>query len=811
MTDIKSDKVEIQPYEKQHIDFLRENSTECTLFLKKDESFPLLSPGKLLLIGSGARETLKGGTGSGDVESRFFKTCEQGFEEAGFEIVSKDWLDKFPKFKKDKKNSFVDFIKELSENLKTSAAFFSIGAVQPEAEYNLPLDYKADSAIYVLSRISGEGQDRRLVKGDIYLTDSEIRDILYLNEKYEKFMLVLNVAGVVDLSPVIQVKNILLLSLLGVVTGNILADIVLGKSNPSGKLSTTWASVKDYRYIEEFGKVDNTRYLEGLYVGYRYFDSFKVKPFYSFGFGLSYTEFKIKKKKLFNKINEIIIETEVNNIGKFSGKEVVQVYVSPSQNNKDKPYQSLVAFKKTSLIKPKESVKIELSFKLEDIARYDEKNAHYILDNGNYIIRVGNSSDKTEVYGYISLNEDITIQKLKNVGGKADFEPVTHEIKYKDDLTGVDKIELTKNDFQQKEIDYNYKNKINEKVKNLSNEELGKLCIGNYTEEGKENIIHAFGEAGETCLSIKGIDNYLVLADGPAGIRLVQQYSVDEKGPYRISDDPISKEYKFYLTPEEFAKIDLPENNKNRKGKKIIYQCTTAIPVATALAQSFNEEFVEKIGEKVIGEEMELFKIHVWLAPGMNIHRNILCGRNFEYFSEDPFIAGKMAAAMCKGVQSHKNKGVTIKHFACNNQEKNRFRNNSILSERTLREIYLKGFKIAIEEGKPKCLMTSYNLINGIHSSARRDLVIDVLRCEWGFDGLIMSDWYGTPIFPLQKCNHPNQFCPENIKAGNNLQMFGEKNHWDMLMEALKEGKVSRDDLLESASRVYDMIELLNK
>jgi beta-glucosidase len=259
--------IELQPYEKQHIEFLRENSAECTLFLNKNEAFPLSAPCKLVLVGSGARETLKGGTGSGEVESRFYTTCEKGLESAGFEIVSKDWLDKYPEFKKAKRASLVKYIKELAENYKaTDICEFIAGNIEPEVEYNLPLEYQADAAIYVLARISGENADRRLIKGDVFLTDTEIRDILFLNEKYEKFMLVLNVVGPVDLTPVKNVKNILYLSQLGVVTGDILADIVLGKASPSGKLSTTWAAVKDYRFIDQFGGFNDCRYIEGLYV-----------------------------------------------------------------------------------------------------------------------------------------------------------------------------------------------------------------------------------------------------------------------------------------------------------------------------------------------------------------------------------------------------------------------------------------------------------------------------------------------------------------------------------------------------------------
>ena len=802
--------IELQLHEKKHYDYLRDNSHECTLFLNKNDAFPLTSPCKLLLVGCGARETLKGGTGSGDMESRYYTTCEKGLEAAGFEIVSKDWLDKFPQFKKNKRELYINYVKFMNEGYKGDLLEFQMGGAQPEAEYELPLEYKADAAIYVLSRISGENSDRRIVKGDVYLTDSEIRDILLLNEKFKKFMLVLNVCGPVDLTPVKNVKNILLLSQLGVVTGDILADIVLGKVNPSGKLTTTWAAVKDYKYIEEFGNFNNTRYIEGLYVGYRYFDSFQTKPYYPFGFGLSYTDFSLTKKNLSNKKSEISVEVEVKNIGKMAGKEVVQVYISPSQENMDKPYQSIVAFKKTPKINPNETSNLNLSFKLEDIARYDEKKAEYILDKGNYIIRVGNSSDKTEVYGYISLNENIVTQKLKNVGGEADFIPIKSEVKLNDDLTGKQKIELTKDDFKLIKIAYNYKGKINEKVKDLTDDELCRLSLGKFVDNPPNDLYKYIGSAGETCQSVKAIDKYLILVDGPAGIRICNKYGEDEKGRYRLSDCVFMKYQKEFLSEEEVAKADLPENNKDRKGK-ITCCYTTAIPIATALAQSFNEELLENIAKNVVAEEMDLFDLQIWLAPALNIHRNILNGRNFEYFSEDPLISGKMAAAISRGIQTHKNRAVTIKHFACNNQELNRLNNNSIVNERVLREIYLKGFKIAIEEGKPKALMTSYNLINGIHSSQRRDLVTDVLRSEWGFEGVVMSDWYVSENIPNKMSIYPAQIASYNIKAGNDLQMWGRSKDYEVVTKAIKAGEITRDELLETASRVCDIIEDLTK
>ena len=772
------DDIPIQEYERKHIEVMRNNSAECTLFLKKDSSFPLKTPGKVVLVGAGARDTTKGGTGSGDVNSRYFTTCEKGLESAGFEIVSKDWLDKFPEYKQSRHADFQEYLERIAEKYSSNAGHIAFGAVEPEREYELPLNYTdAEAAFYVIRRNSGEGEDRRLVKGDIYLTNSEIRDILYLNEKYEKFMLVLNVAGVVDLSPVKEVRNILLLSQLGVVTGDIFADIVLGKVNPSGKLSTTWTAIKDYRYIEEFGGVDNTRYLEGVYVGYRYFDSVKVAPLFPFGYGLSYTNFLMEYKGITNNKDEFTLKIKVTNTGSFEGKEVIQIYLSPSQINKDKPYQSLVAFKKTPLLKPENSAELDISFKLSDNARFDEETATYILDRGHYIIRMGNSSNKTVPIALITVTEDVTTEVVKNVGGKPDFKDFKPKIKYEDDLTDLEEIILEKKDFVKKRVNYdNYHISFNQKLMSFSDAELARMCIGDFTNTGEErHERHLQGEAGETVLALDKIDKYLTLVDGPAGLRITKQYQIEENGV-----------------------------------KKTIYQYTTAIPTATALAQSFNEKLLEIIGD-VVGNEMDIFNAHLWLAPALNIHRNILNGRNFEYYSEDPLVSGKMAAAITRGVQAHKNRATTIKHFACNGQEMNRFNSNSILSERALREIYLKGFKIATEESNPIALMTSYNLINGKHSSERRDLIIDVLRIEWGYNGLIMSDWYTSNQIKIGIANHPSQHAVPNIIGGNNLQMGGGKNDYDLVIESLGEGEMKTINLLECASKVYDTIELLNQ
>ena len=756
-------------YEKKQISFLLKNVAECTLFLnRKDDSFPLKYPDKIAIIGNGARLTYKGGYGSSNVDSNFISSCEQGLENAGFEIMSKEWLDI-------NTGSGENYTLEINS-----------------------LNFMANVAIYVLSRNSGENRDRKNISGDIFLADDEIRDIIFMENFYQKFLLVLNVNGPVNLTPVKDVKNILLLSQLGVVTGDILANIILGKIIPSGKLSTTWNFENYNNFYENFD--ENVKYKEGIYVGYRYIDSFKIEPLYHFGYGLSYTNFFFEKIKLTNIKSEIFITVKVKNIGKYKGKEVIQVYVSPSQNNMNKVYKSLVAFNKTEYLNVNETQNLILNFNLKDIARYDEESASYILDKGNYIIRVGNSSINTTNFGYIYLDENIIISKLKNIkNNKIDFKELIPEIEIEDDLSNLQKLSLTKNDFITENSNYDYKYNINKKIINLSNENLTKICIGNFNKKNNKNYFHVYGTAGET---IPINNKYLVFADGTAGIRLPHIIPTEFKKPYNSKND-------IYLTKNNnYNNKNIDIEKKFIKGKFYIRNAI-AFPIETALAQSFNLEFVEKIGD-AIGQEMEIFNIDILLAPALNIHRNIFNGRNFEYFSEDPFLSGKMASAIIKGVQKHKNKGVTIKHFACNNQEKNRRTSNSILSERALREIYLKSFEIAIKEANPIAIMTSYNLINGIHSSERKDLLIDILRNEWNFKGLIISDWYNSnEKYEIIKYRRQNII--ENIIAGCNLQMPGDISDYEKIIEGLENKKLSRDNLMECASKVVDTLILLKK
>lgn len=250
-------------------------------------------------------------------------------------------------------------------------------------------------------------------------------------------------------------------------------------------------------------------------------------------------------------------------------------------------------------------------------------------------------------------------------------------------------------------------------------------------------------------------------------------------------------------------------SKKPKKNDTIYHQYCTAIPIGTAIAQSWNEDFATICGD-VVGSEMEYFGIHLWLAPALNIHRDIRCGRNFEYYSEDPFISGKMASAVTKGVQKHKSCGTTIKHFVANNQETNRYGNNSIMSERALREIYLKGFEICIKESQPHALMTSYNLLNGEHTNERKDLNEDILRSEFGFEGIVMTDWEINHGAVFGKSKYPYVYADLVCASGNDLYMPGSKTDFEDMKKGFEKGSITRSDLERNATRIYRMCLKLN-
>lgn len=802
--------IELLPHEIAHYEELDKTASECTLFLKRDnEVFPIDKPCKVALFGNGARHTAKGGTGSGDVNSHFFINIEEELELHGFEVTTKQWLDQFDVIYKKKFEEFVKQVKKEAKTKKINAAAYSFGHNLNGFEHNLSIDeYDGDIAIYVLTRVCGEDADRRLEKGDVYLCDKEIKDILYLNNKFEKFMLVLNVSGVVDLTPILEVKNIFLLSQLGVVTSSVLVNVLLGKCYPSGKLSDTWANPFDYPFFSEFGNRDDTLYKEGIYVGYRYFDSNNIKPYFPFGYGLSYTSFDYQV--LSYSVNGDLINVKVNvtNTGKHPGKEVIQLYLS-RHTEIDNPDNILVSFKKTKELKPSEQETLEISFKLSDFPNYDESIVSYVLVKGYYFVRCGDSINNLQDVVNLELDETVAIKEVKSLNVNTGF--IDYSIAKPFDVSSVkvktEKLDLSHFNLVKQPYFSKYSVEIPQFIKTLTIDELILLNIGDY-KTGVAGMIGQSGSlvpgaAGETTLKIKSLNTSLCMADGPAGLRLVSEYKLNNKGTYQLQEDSIWKSIKPYIPSFLTKFLDVKKNYK--KPGNIIYQYCTAIPIATALAQSFNSELLYNIG-RLVQKEMKLYDVDVWLAPGMNIHRNILCGRNFEYFSEDPYLTSEMAINLVKGVEDNSDKLTTIKHFACNNQETNRFNNNSVVSERALRELYLFCFERVIKIAKPSSIMTSYNLLNGEHTSSSHKLLIDVLRNEWGYKGLVMTDWITTGQINDKSSAHPVKYAHEDLANGVNICMPGSKKDVKDIKKALKDNAITREDLENNASILYQYI-----
>jgi len=763
---MKQDK--LYDYEIAHMSKLRKLAAECMVLLKSDGSFPLSKPEKIAVYGNGARHTIKGGTGSGDVNVRHYVTIEEGLENAGFTISTKAWMDAYDACYEKARKEFKAGIKAMIAEQGLSAIMLGIGAVMPEPEYEFPVDGDGEVAIYVLSRISGEGSDRQNVKGDFMMSDTEIRDIRAVSQKYSKFMLVLNVGGVVDISPVIdEVRNVLLLSQTGMTVGDSFAYVLLGKNYPSGKLASTWAEYEEYCHVGDFAEVDDTRYKEGIYVGYRYFDTFGVEPRYPFGYGLSYSEFEMKAEKVAVDGTMVSIDVEVKNIGeKYSGKEVVEVYVSAPTGTLDKEYQSLAGFAKTIDLVPREKDKVRVSFDMCDLASYRESDASFILEAGDYVVRVGNSSRNTTPCAILVIEDEVVVSKHQNICKvQKPFEELkAPKMEAAAELKAVPRIAISKDSFGMIVYPYDTPTTLayteaERFVDELSLEDMVEIVVGAGMYNGG-NKFDMPGSVGNTTSKFwdKGLVN-ATLCDGPAGLRIQKRTALIDGKKTKMIDPPLSI---FEMMPKIIKKFVMADPDKST----VLYQYTTAFRVSAALAQTWNTKMLYKVG-CAVQEEMKEYGCTFWLAPALNIHRNPLCGRNFEYFSEDPFLTGAMAAAITKGIQREEGYYVTIKHFACNNQEDNRKAVSSNVSERALREIYLRGFEKPVREANAKGVMTSYNKVNGVYTPNSYDLCTKVLRQEWGFNGVVMTDWFST-----------SKGCANNaiaMASGNDLIMPGGK------------------------------------
>lgn len=828
--------------EKDVLEMIKNAAAEGVVLLENNGILPLgTERKKIALYGAGALLTMKGGTGSGDVDVEHVVNIWEALEDAGFSITTKDWLNDYVKRHEEGEN--VRYAQMERERDETNDPLMSIFLRNPQVMVDgasiEPFAEKVtdETAVYVISRISGECADREYKEGDYLLTKAEREQIEAVAANYENVVVVLNTGGVIDTSFYREIEGIgamLQISQAGMACGTVLADVLTGKLVPSGHLTSTWAKkYADYPASKTFcdNSGNDKTYDEGIFVGYRYFDSFEIEPAYPFGYGKSYTEFSWEFKGIELKDETLSVRVEVTNCGKsHGGKEVIQVYTSSLNGSLVQPYQELRAFAKTKLLSPGESQALTLEWNVRDMASYDESKAAYVLEAGRYLVRIGNHSRNTKLSAAIRLDKDIVSVQLQNkLVLTQELKEIAPKAKAVQDLMdGVEEIVLDAASIQTQVISYDDAEKetdiaaskeedtwsyqdvkegkasISQLIEQLTDEELAALCVGAgaigngaVIDGTSVKVPGAGGETTSLLLKKRGIPA-AVLADGPAGLRLMRKYQVrNEDGSVVVPPNGFLALTGF----ERFAGSPPVEPNCH-----YVEQKTTAVPIGSMLAQTWNPEVIHTIGG-IVSQEMKKFGVNIWLAPAMNIHRDPLCGRNFEYYSEDPHVAGVCASEMTKAIQSIDGCGVAVKHFAANSQETNRFDENSVVSERALREIYLRGFERVVKEGNPTMLMSSYNLINGTHTANSQELLTDILRKEWGFQGTVVTDW-GTTRNGMRagfggKTRSLPGIC---MQSGNDLIMPGNQKDRDEIQEALSNGTL---DLCKLQACAENIIKLL--
>jgi len=787
----------------------RQAAAEGFVLLKNENgALPLQNP-KIALYGMGARLTVKGGLGSGSVEERYSVNIEDGLKNVGCQITTQDWLNDYDTEYTSTYQAYHDMVEDkvkgLTDPMKIIPLAHSFVYRYPSGRLVTQADVKnsdTDTAIYVLMRQAGEGNDRKLEKGDYYITDIERENLVILAKSYAHLILVINVGGHMDMAFLDEIPGIDAVVLFvqgGEEGGNALADVLTGKVNFSGKLADTIPMrYEDIPFGDEFsylnGDVRNEYYKEGIYVGYRYFDAFHKAVRYPFGFGLSYTEFAIETEKVTLDQTKITVWVEVRNTGSLSGKEVVQLYVSVPGEKKE--YQRLVTFAKTGLLEPGASERVELTFDLTECASYCEEQAAWILEGGRYLLRIGNSSRNTAVAAVVDLPQRVVTRQCKTCCAPVDtlpeFAPEAAAPEIPED---VPVLAANPEDFHTEAVDYT-EPEIGETeqetaiLDGLTLEEQAWFLQGGDLRNPPKGALEIHGAGGKTVTALldKGIRN-VIFSDGPAGVNIGNRVKALPMGGFAPA-----------VVPERYSWGIMGKAMKARLEQipgQMVYRYATAWPVEMLMAQTWNRELLRKMGEAV-GEEMLAFGITIWLAPGMNIHRNPLGGRAFEYYSEDPVLTGEMAAALTKGVQSHPGLGVSVKHFCCNNSEDNRNGISANVSERALREIYLRGFEIAVRKSQPKTVMSSYNMVNQVYTANRHDLLTDILRCEWGFEGLVMTDWGSTN----DHAGRPELAAP----SGNDLIMPGADYDRECILKAIEAGSMTKQTVRRSACRVLRMM-----
>ncbi len=790
----------------------RRAAADGFVLLENDGTLPLTDH-RIALYGAGARMTVKGGTGSGAVRERFSVSIEQGLLDAGFDIASTAWLDRFDRFYAD---TYEAYRQEQEERVKGIREFYKIlGTVTPfRHPTGIPIteeDVKASAcstALYVLARQAGEGNDRTDEQGDYRLDDIELENIEFVSRHYQNLVVIINCGGVIDVSFLdrLHVSALVYFVQGGEEGGNALADVLSGKRNFSGRLATSWAyrfedlpSNSTYSYLG--GDRYNQEYNEGIYVGYRFFDTFRVSPRYRFGHGLSYTRFESEMTALKVEDGRITMQIRTGNTGDRAGRETLFVYASVPFGKQGAELKRLIAFAKTRELAPGKGEETVVSIPLRELCCYDEDASAWMLRAGEYILYLSDAP-----CAVVTLQEEKCLEQCRAVC------PPTHRI---EEITPPERLPLDVRRLPRCAMDgavpevirhtYETPQSADGLTDRMSPEQLIRLTVGGGTSN-RNLQVEAMGASGTTTPDLydaMGIPN-IILSDGPAGLNLTSQVVELPDGSTKAARVPENLlAYRRYFFG--FAGMALKSQMADPAEGIVHYQYATAWPCSQLLAQSFDPELMEEIGEAT-GAEMEAFGVTVWLAPGMNIHRNPLCGRTFEYYSEDPLVSGKMAAAIVRGVQSHPGKGMSVKHFAANNCELERNMSSSNLTERTLREIYLRGFEIAVKESAPMTVMAAYNKVNGVYCTNSSDLLIRVLRNEWGYEGAVISDWDSMKCVPGDSTKALSGDVLKAAAAQCDLVMPGRPDQVEALTKGLEEGTVNPEDLRRSAARILRMI-----
>lgn len=748
----------------------------CVLLRNKDQALPIKKGEKVSVFGRIQFDYYKSGTGSGGlVNTEYVVGILDALKQKEELTLNQELLATYKDWNED--NPFDQGQGWAQEPWSQKEMPVSSKLAQKSAS-------KSDLAVIILGRTAGEDKDNSATKGSYLLTDAEEEMLANVCKAFDRVAVVLNVGNIIDMKWVekYQPQAVLYAWHGGMEGGNGTVDVLTGKVNPSGRLSDTIAhDLKDYPSMDDFGNKDTLIYKEDIYVGYRYFETAaKDKVLYPFGYGLSYTDFEIDILAFDQGADSLKVEVEVKNTGDRAGKEVVQVYAGKPIGQLGKAARTLEAFAKTKSLKPGESQKLSLSFSKEQLASYDDSGitdhkSSYVLEAGQYEIYAGSDVRKAELAGSFKIETLEVTEELKEAC--APIEPF-ERLKLEADGT------MTKEEVPQRTVDlaeriaakrpqaipytgdqgiklkdvYQNQASLEDFIAQLSDEDLACLMRGEGMSSPRvtPGTAGAFGGVSES-LTDFGIPAACT-ADGPSGIRM---------------------------------------------------DCGTtafSLPNGTSLACTFNLELVGELFD-LVGQELYANRVDTLLGPGMNIHRTPLNGRNFEYFSEDPLLTGKMAAVQLRAMNKYKVTG-TLKHYAANNQESHRHDVNAVVSERALREIYLRGFEIAVKEGEASSVMSTYGGLNGIWTAGSYDLLTTILREEWAFDGIVMTDWWARINEEGEEARKGNTI--PMVRAQNDLYMVcenpEENSCEDNTLKGLAEGKITRGELQRNAANICQFI-----